>query len=100
MNWRPYIRDRLITDHPSGFVIIKPKDAQPPVDMFCAVCDHAMRSREDELDWQSYGCCNRCAQRWAHPRKEAWAAGWRPTEQQVLDAEAERLPMHATLSID
>lgn len=100
MIWKPYVRDRLIATHPSGFVVIKPVDAQSSVDVFCAICDHAMRSRDDEIDWRSYGCCNRCAQRWAHSRKDAWMSGWRPSAEQVLNAESERLPLHATLSID
>lgn len=100
MDWKPYVRDRLIATHPSGFVMIKPADAQTTVSMFCSVCDHVLRSKEDEVDWRSYGCCNRCAQLWAHARKEEWLSGWRPTPQQVRDAESERMPLRTTLNID
>jgi hypothetical protein len=100
MTWKSYTNDRLMFEHPSGFVIIKPSDASETVDIFCAVCDHALRSRDDEIAWREFQCCDRCARTWAAPRREAWKGGWRPTNEQVMESEADRLPLVATLNID
>ena len=93
MSWRPYLKDRLIDERPEGFVVIVPTDAPPPVPLVCPLCDHAMRTREDEVSHHEFGCCGRCARIWAHPRRKVWKEGWRPTPEQVQAAEADRVPL-------
>jgi hypothetical protein len=100
MAWRPYLKDRLIDERPEGFVVIVPVGVAPPVPLVCPVCDHVMRTREDETSHREFGCCERCALLWAYPRREAWNGGWRPSQEQVTAAEADRLPLSITLDVD
>ena len=97
---RPYFKDRLIEEHPDGFVIIVPVGAEPPIPLACTLCDHVMRSRDDENSHYEFGCCDRCARLWAHPRRQAWSDGWRPSEEQVKEAEKDRLPLALVLVVD
>ena len=100
MAQRPYLKDRLIEDHPEGFVIITPSDCEPPIPLVCGTCDHVMRSRDDECAYHEFGCCDRCARLWAHPRRLAWKGGWRPSREQVLAAEADRMPLAWVFEVD
>ena len=100
MKWRPYLNDRLISEHESGFVVIVPNDATIPVPLFCSICDHVMRSKDDEESFYDYECCYRCAMHWAHPRKDVWKNGWRPTQEQISEFETQRMPMVVTLEVD
>lgn len=100
MPQRPYLRDRLIEDRPEGFVIIVPIDVEPRIPLVCNICDHVMRNCDDEVAWHEFGCCDRCARLWAHPRREAWKGGWRPTAEQVASAEVDRLPLSLVFDID
>ena len=100
MAQRPYLNDRLIEDRPEGFVVIVPVDAEPPVPFGCTVCSHVMRTRDDEVAYREFGCCDRCSRLWAAPRREAWAAGWRPVPEQVVTAEADRVPLALAFQFD
>lgn len=100
MDWKPYPRDRVFAEHPSGFVVIKPADDDKPVPLSCPLCTALMRSRDDDVAFREFECCNRCAMHWAHPRRKQWKEGWRPSPEQVVEYEAERLPLRATLDID
>jgi hypothetical protein len=100
MGQRPYLKDRLIEDHPAGFAIIVPVDNELPVPLVCVVCDHVMRSRDDEISYFEFGCCDRCSQLWAYPRRQAWLAGWRPSVDEVKAAEIDRRPLNLKFHID
>lgn len=100
MEWKPYPRDRLVAEHPSGFVIIKPAEDEPPVPIGCSVCGSLMRSRDDEVSYHEHSCCYRCALHWAHPRRKEWKEGWRPTPEQVAKLEEDRPPLVVKLDID
>lgn len=97
--FRPYLRDRMIKEC-DGFVVIVPADADPVVPLCCSVCDHMMKSRDDETAYLEFGCCDRCARLWAQPRRQAWHDGWRPTPDQVGEAELDRPPMSITFDVD
>ncbi len=97
---RPYLKDRLIEDRPEGFVVIVPAAAEPPVPLACNVCDHVMRTRDDEAAFNEFNCCDRCARLWAQPRREAWKDGWRPTSEQVVAAEHDRVPLVVVFRVD
>lgn len=97
---RSYLKDRLIEEKPEGFVVITPIDVEPPIPLFCPICDHGFRSTDDEASYVEFGCCHRCAQLWAHPRRAAWEAGWRPTDEQVRLAEVDRLPLTLVFDVD
>ena len=97
---RPYLKDRLIEERPEGFVIITPVGAEPPVPMSCPLCDHVMRSHDDETAYREFECCNRCAMLWAQPRRQAWKEGWRPTKDQIAAAELDRVPLSLVFDVD
>ena len=100
LNFKPYLDDRFIAEHPDGYYVIVPTDYEPSTPLFCEICDHTMRSRDDEVSHVEFKCCYRCAMKWAHPRRQLWKDGWRPTSQQVSEYELERLPMNVTLDVD
>jgi hypothetical protein len=100
MAQRPYLKDRLIEDHPTGFVIIVPVGVELPVPLACTLCDHVMRSRDDETSHREFGCCERCARIWAEPRRQAWVDGWRPTTEQIQLAEVDRMPLTVVFDVD
>jgi len=100
MSQRPYLKDRLIEERPEGFVVIVPIDAPPPIPMSCQTCNHVMRSRDDEIAYHEFGCCDRCARTWAHARRKDWKGGWRPTSEQVLASELDRTPLSITFEVD
>ncbi len=100
MDWKPYPNDRLMTQHPSGFVIIKPVEDDTPTPLACPICEALLRSRDDEVSYRDYECCYRCAMNWAHARRKEWKEGWRPTPEQVVRLEADRPPLIVKLDID
>ena len=97
-DWRPYFDNRLIRDAGSYSVIV-PNDTTEPMPMACALCDHLFRDRDDQVAYDEFRCCDRCARLWAHPRRQAWKDGWRPTSEQVEDAEKDRLPLTINLDV-
>jgi hypothetical protein len=100
MAWQPYLRDRLISEQPEGFVVIVPSDAGLTVPLACPICTRLMRTRDDEASWRELECCERCALTWAQPRLSAWKDGWRPTAEQVCQVNSQRLPMSITFDVD
>lgn len=98
-DWEPYLNDRLIKRH-DGFVVIKPIDADVPVPLCCPLCDTMMRSRDDEEAFYEFSCCHFCALTWAHPRRQAWKEGWRPSRDQIDGALALRSPLKLVLVTD
>jgi hypothetical protein len=82
MTWKPYVHDRLITQHPSGFYVIKPAHSnvtsQP---IFCPVCDNIMRTSYDEETYKNFQCCDECANSWVYRDIERWKSGWRPSKE-------------------
>lgn len=97
---RPYLKDRLIEERPEGFVIIVPVDADPPLPFACPTCDYVLHTRDDEVAYAEFGCCDRCARLWAQPRRQVWKDGWRPTAAQVIEAEADRPPVTLTFDVE
>jgi hypothetical protein len=83
MDWKPYLKDRLMARHPGGFVVIKPTEAALTIPLACPVCDHLLRSSDDEAHYAQFSCCERCANQWAYRNKTAWQEGWRPPEGEV-----------------
>jgi hypothetical protein len=98
--WKDYINGRLIATDPTGFFVIKPNDSQEGVPLACPICDRLNRSRLDEYSWLEFKCCNACAQRWAHARREKWHAGWRPSQNDVDDELLTRPSLFVTFEID
>jgi len=97
---RPYLKDRLIEERPEGYVVIIPVSSEPPTPIVCPICDHVMRSREDEHEFSQFGCCDRCSRIWARPRKTAWKDGWRPSAEQVAESELDRVPLLVVFDVN
>jgi hypothetical protein len=82
MSWKPYLNNRLIKDK-GTYYVIKPDDATPPVPLSCDICETLYRDRADEQSHIEYGCCSKCAMKWAHANKDKWKSGWRPAPDEV-----------------
>ena len=91
MEWKPYLNDRLIAEHESGFFIIKPAEIEPGKPIFCPLCEFIMNGLYDDEIWNKFGCCDSCANEWVYSNMESWREGWRPSKQQVKDKSEKRL---------
>jgi hypothetical protein len=98
--WQPYLHDRLIKKHESGFYVIVPNDFEPGIPLCCPVCDTVMRTKDDESSWYEFTCCSFCALTWASSRKKEWLDGWRPAPALVHEAIEQRSPLVVDLIID
>ncbi len=85
MDWKHYTKSRLIAKHPSGFYVIKPEDYDPGDPIFCPLCERIMNASFDEEAYKKFQCCDTCASFWAHPNKDKWLQGWRPTSEEVVN---------------
>jgi hypothetical protein len=85
IDWKPYTNDRLISEHSSGFYVIKPIETAEAQPLFCPLCESIMRSEMDEESYKKFTCCDSCAITWAYPNREKWNAGWRPTSEEVVN---------------
>ena len=84
MNWEPYLNDRMIAKHPSGFYVIKTKDiSHQNKPLFCPVCDYLMNSVYDEETYEKFSCCDNCANKWVYIDQDRWKSGWRPTSDEI-----------------
>lgn len=86
MEWKEYLNDRVIAEHPQGFYVIKQKDL--PIEnmpIFCPVCEAIMTSLYDESAYKKFSCCDGCANKWAYRNQDRWLSGWRPTIEEIHD---------------
>lgn len=90
MTWKPYVDGKMISQHPTGFYIVKPvnqsSDSNP---LFCPVCDSIMNSVYDDEMYRKYTCCDSCANRWAYKNSDAWLSGWRPSPEEINKSKVE-----------
>lgn len=98
LDWGPYLGDRLISKNPEGYSIIIPEHIDEHIPLSCPICDCLLRSQEDEMAYVDFECCSFCAMKWAHPNRERWEKGWRPTSEQVVAID--RLPISVVFNID
>lgn len=98
--WKLYPLNRVIKRHKSGFAIIKPENIEISTPLSCPNCDHLFRSRDDENSYHEFGCCSRCENIWARPRKKDWENGWRPSTEEKANSELLHLPISITFDID
>lgn len=85
MEWKSYLGNRLIAEHPEGFFIIKPENYQEENTLFCPVCTHLMKTSFDDETYSKYKCCENCANRWVYKNKKEWLDGWRPTKEEIIE---------------
>jgi len=83
MEWKTYMKDRLIAEHPEGFYVIRPVEPLEAQPVFCPVCDDIMHSYYDEEAYRKFRCCDNCASTWAYADVERWNSGWRPSSEEV-----------------
>lgn len=100
MEWKPYTKNRLIAQHPSGFYIIKPDDHDSRAALSCELCDRLYRTKDDDDANREFGCCHLCALKWAHPRREQWNTGWRPTRDQIDLDVSQRPPLSFSIDLE
>lgn len=97
---KPYQKDRLIARHSEGFVTITPQNASASVPLCCDLCDYMLCNRDDEVAFLEFNCCHRCALKWAHPRRELWKNGWRPSQEDRIEFNSDRQRVLITFDID
>lgn len=85
INWKPYMKDRLIAEHPRGFYVIKPAEVNDSQPLFCPLCESIMRSEMDDDAYKKFTCCDSCATTWAYRNKEKWKEGWRPSSEEIAN---------------
>jgi len=85
MEWKQYTRGRVIAEHPTGFLIIKPEGYEAINNVFCPVCGSVMGGPLDDESMNKFNCCDSCSTFWAYPNKERWKEGWRPTAEEVIN---------------
>jgi hypothetical protein len=70
--------------HQSGhFYVIKNKNAQQLIPLFCTICSFPLLSHDDFMSQREYSCCLKCNMRWVEPDKNRWLDGWRPSKEQI-----------------
>lgn len=91
MEWKSYVGNRLISEHESGFYVIKPVEVKSSRPIFCPICEFIMNSVYDEDTWKKFECCDACANDWVYSDKEKWKNGWRPDIEQIRSKSEKRL---------
>lgn len=79
LEWDDYVDNRLISNHPSGFFVIIPKELKQCAPIFCSVCRCSLSSVGDVSCHDEFGCCEHCKDKFYYPNRERWVSGWRPT---------------------
>ena len=78
LQWSEHMEDRLMSEHPSGFFVIIPKDVESVAPIFCSVCGCALSTVEDVKCHDSIGSCEHCRDKFFYQNREKWHEGWRP----------------------
>ena len=76
--WKELTSGKVIMNHDSGFMLIKPSGEYDHVPFCCPVCSLVMRDDLDLMAYQRNECCRDCELKWAEPFREKWRSGWRP----------------------
>lgn len=77
------MHDRLIKKF-DDYYVIKPLDSSFVIPLGCELCQFLYRSHDDELSHEEFGCCHKCALKWAHPDRERWKNGYRPSSDEII----------------
>ena len=62
---------------------IKPKNSDTGVPLSCPICLFLMRNQGDAIKYRENQCCTECSLHFAEPNLKKWAAGWRPTIDEI-----------------
>jgi hypothetical protein len=77
MDWKEISKERIQREV-AGFFIIKPKNARPPIPLFCSCCANRMKNAQDAHCFRKWEACYDCTTEYAEPNREKWQKGWRP----------------------
>lgn len=72
-------------DEKDNFVVLIPESDQllEMCPLFCPVCQLSMVGIEDILSHKKHKCCHFCVQNFVESRSIEWAAGWRPSLEEI-----------------
>jgi hypothetical protein len=74
--------DRIVVEHDSHLTIY-PDEMGELIPAACPVCDHLLRTSDDEMMYVKFGCCDACAAEWAWRDTKSWNDGIRPTKDDI-----------------
>lgn len=77
MTWENISKGRIRIEK-DGFTVIKPKEGNEPVPLFCPVCKTSMKNAQDAQYYRKWDCCYECGTIHAEPNRKKWREGWRP----------------------
>lgn len=83
VEWVALDATRVVFEHPSGFLVIKPGGPDDPVPVFCGTCGLPNLTSDDVIAYKEEGCCSHCVMHWVEPRRSEWVVGWRPSVDEV-----------------
>ena len=64
------------------YIFIKENNDQAS-GIFCQVCNFLIRTSDDAQTFSKWNACHDCYLRFIESRKEAWANGWRPNNEDI-----------------
>tara|TARA_R110001583_G_scaffold7985_13_gene38977 strand:+ start:17488 stop:17739 length:252 start_codon:yes stop_codon:yes gene_type:complete len=64
--------------------IIKPKNFKKG-QISCGICDFILTNSLDIISSDVYDCCEQCRIKWVESRKREYKAGWRPSDEDILE---------------
>lgn len=94
---KEYFGNRSISKY-DDYYVITPTTYEHNIPISCPVCNYLMRTKDDEIAWWKYKCCNFCSMRWAASRENDWLSGWRPNKEE-LSTEISQRPF-ITIQLD
>ena len=59
-------------------IIVVVPDNYKPEPKDCPICDKALSSAKDVINYRKYECCLTCDEVYRYPNREKWQEGWRP----------------------
>jgi len=66
-----------------GLTVLIIDERETSSSLFCSVCNFIMSDASDFNHYDEYGCCSRCAMKFAESRKDKWNKGWRPSKEDL-----------------
>ena len=69
----------MLKEIKSTHIIIQSSESNV-VPHVCPVCDYLLRTLDDENAYREFGCCDKCADKWARPNRQKWESGYRPNK--------------------
>ena len=97
--WKKYPDNRLAIDRGS-YISVKSEEVVQNVSLSCQICNRLNRTQDDLESCKEFNCCYKCALDFAHPDRERWASGWRPSKESVSTSIERRLPLMLPITLE